>query len=164
MAQRGHGLVYGGGAQGLMGAAARGVQAYGGEIIGVAPRFFQVDGVLFDGCTEMIYTETMRQRKEIMEQKADAFCVVPGGIGTFEEFLEILTLKQLGRHKKPIVIYDINDYYAPMWSMLQRAIDQGFMKAACSCLYAPHSSAEALLTYLEEYQPDQVDVRHLKNI
>ena len=72
MAQRGHGLVYGGGAQGLMGAAAKGVQAYGGEIIGVAPRFFQVDGVLFDGCTEMIYTETMRQRKEIMEQKADA--------------------------------------------------------------------------------------------
>lgn len=78
MARRGWGLVFGGGGHGLMGAAARGVQAGGGEIIGVAPRFFQRPGVLFDGCTEFIFTETMAQRKTRMEELADAFLALPG--------------------------------------------------------------------------------------
>ena len=89
MAARGHGLVFGGGARGLMGAVARGMQAGGGEICGVAPSFFHVDGILFPDCSRMIYTETMRERKQIMEDMSDAFIAAPGGIGTFEEFFEL---------------------------------------------------------------------------
>ena len=101
MARRGHSLVFGGGGHGLMGAVARGVASGGGSITGVAPRFFNVDGVLFDGCTEFVYTDTMRERKAIMEERADAFLMTPGGIGTFEEFFEILTLRQLGGTTSP---------------------------------------------------------------
>ena len=86
MARRGHGLIFGGGGHGLMGAVARGMTQGGGSITGIAPRFFNVDGVLYDGCTEFLYTETMRERKALMESKADAFVMTPGGIGTYEEF------------------------------------------------------------------------------
>ena len=103
MAERGHSLVFGGGGNGLMGAAARGVRRGGGSIVGVIPRFFEDEGVeaICDFCTELVFTETMRERKQIMEDRSDAFIVVPGGIGTFEEFFEILTLKQLCRHEAP---------------------------------------------------------------
>lgn len=77
LAENGHSIVYGGGKNGMMGAVARGVAALNGEIIGVAPSFFLVDGVLFEDCTEFIYTETMRERKQIMEEKSDAFIVTP---------------------------------------------------------------------------------------
>lgn len=86
MAKCGHSLVFGGGAGGMMGAAARGIHKNGGNIIGVVPTFFNVDGILFEHCNEMIRTETMRERKQIMEDRADAFIMTPGGIGTFEEF------------------------------------------------------------------------------
>ena len=122
MAKRGHSLVFGGGGNGLMGAAARGVVRAKGKVIGVAPSFFQVDGVLFEECSELIYTETMRERKQIMEEKADAFVMLPGGIGTFDEFFEILTLKQLGRHNKAIVIFNIDGYYDNMLKMMEVSI------------------------------------------
>lgn len=164
MARRGHGLVFGGGAQGLMGAAVRGVTESGGHSVGVAPSFFQVDGVLFDGCTEFIYTETMRQRKQIMEDRSDAFLMTPGGIGTFEEFFEILTLKQLGRHNKPIAILNLDGYYDAIEQMLHTAVEQGFMKEACLQLYGSFANPADALDYLEHYNADALDVRHLKNI
>ena len=95
MAARGHTLVFGGGANGLMGAVARGEAEVRGEIIGVAPTFFNVDGILFPDCTDFVYTETMRERKQKMEELSDAFVMTPGGIGTIEEFFEILTLSHL---------------------------------------------------------------------
>ncbi|MBO5370027.1 MAG: TIGR00730 family Rossman fold protein, partial [Clostridia bacterium] len=104
LASEGHSLVYGAGANGLMGAAARGFTKGGGHIIGVVPHFFNIDGILYDKCDELIRTETMRERKQIMEDKADVFVVVPGGVGTFDEFFEILTLKQLARHSKAMII------------------------------------------------------------
>ena len=122
LATHGHSLVYGGGAQGLMGAAARGVHEKNGFILGIAPSFFQVDGILFDQCSEFIYTETMRERKQIMEHRAEAFVMVPGGIGTFDEFFEIITLKQLGRHNKPVAIFNINGYYDSLVAMLENAV------------------------------------------
>lgn len=164
MAQRGHGLVFGGGAQGLMGAAARGMTEGGGQITGVAPRFFDVDGILYQDCTTLIYTDTMRERKAIMEERADAFVMTPGGIGTFEEFFEVLTLRQLGRHNKPIAVLNLNHYYDPMQTMLENAIAQNFMKPACRQLYAMFDNPEALLDYLESGQAAALDVRHLKNI
>lgn len=164
MADRGHGLVFGGGGQGMMGATARGITERGGYCLGVAPSFFNVDGVLFEHCTEFIYTETMRERKQIMEERSDAFVMTPGGIGTFEEFFEILTLKQLGRHNKPIAILNIDGYYDDMAHMLRTTVEEGFMKPACLELYGVFSEPEALVDYLESDQASVMDVRHLKNI
>lgn len=164
MVERGHSLVYGAGAQGLMGAVARGVYEKNGNIVGVAPSFFNVDGVLFEHCTEMISTETMRQRKQIMEDRADCFIMTPGGIGTFEEFFEILTLKQLSRHKKAIAVFNINGYYDSMEEMMKRAIDGKFMKPECSSLYKVFTDIDEMLDYLENYDGELVDITHMKNI
>ena len=164
LAARGHGMVFGGGAQGLMGAAARGVSGRQGYILGVAPSFFNVDGVLYPHCTEFIYTETMRQRKQIMEDRADGFIMVPGGIGTYEEFFEMLTLKQLGRHSKPIAILNLNGYYDLLEQLLEQTIEQGFMKPACRTLYGVFSDADALLDYLEQAKDTPVSAKDMKNI
>ena len=125
--KRGHGLVFGGGKEGLMGAAARGVDREKGYILGIAPRFFDKPGVLYEHCTEFIFTENMRERKHLLESRSDATIVVPGGIGTYEEFFEILTLKSLGRIDRPIVLYNINGYYDRMKALLQHTADEKFM-------------------------------------
>ena len=104
-----------------MGAAVKGVQAKGGYSLGVAPHFFDKPGILHDSCNEFIFTDTMRQRKQIMEERSDAFITVPGGIGTFEEFFEILTLRQLNRHHKPIAVFNINGYYDHLTAMIDHA-------------------------------------------
>ena len=96
--KKGHDVVFGAGKYGVMGATARGVSAENGRLIGVSPEFFKEMDVLYDGCTELIFTETMRERKGIMEDRSDAFIICAGGMGTFEEFFEVLTLKQLERH------------------------------------------------------------------
>lgn len=150
MAKRGHGLVYGGGAGGLMGAAARGVRSGGGNVIGIAPSFFNVDGILFEDCTELIYTETMRERKALMEEKADAFVAVPGGIGTFDELFEIMSLRQLGRHTKPIAVFNTNNYYDDIKNMLNKSIIQGFVSKECEKIAPFFEGAEKLLDYLEQ--------------
>ncbi len=149
MAKAGHGLVFGGGANGMMGAAARGVSSCDGEIIGIVPRFFDVDGMLYDKCTEMIYTETMRERKQIMEDRADAFVMLPGGIGTFDEFFEILTLKQLGRHAKPIGILNVSGYYDDILKMLRRAVEEKFMLESVLGLFSISEDPKQLLVELE---------------
>jgi len=164
MAKRGHGLVFGGGAQGLMGSAVRGVTAAGGYSLGVAPTFFDKPGILYKGCSEFIFTETMRERKQIMEDRADAFVMVPGGIGTYEEFFEILTLKQLGQHNKPIAIYNINGYYDLLDQLLKNTVAQGFMKPACLGIYGVFDDADALFKYLEAELAHPADTAHLKNI
>ncbi len=150
MAKAGHGLVFGGGANGMMGAAARGVTDCSGEIIGVVPRFFDADGMLYNKCTEMIYTDTMRERKQIMEEKADAFVMLPGGIGTFDEFFEILTLKQLGRHAKPIGILNVSGYYDDILNMLKKAVSEKFMTQSTIDLVAISEDENMLIAMLEE--------------
>ena len=149
MASRGHGMVFGGGATGLMGAAVRGLTEKGGNSIGVAPRFFDQPGVLFENCTEFIFTDTMRQRKQHMEDLSDAFIIVPGGIGTFEEFFEILTLKQLGRHDKPIAVFNINHYYDDIENIIKKASDEGFLKKIHLDIFKVSDNAEELLDYIE---------------
>ena len=164
MAKRGHTLIFGGGANGVMGAAARGVFAEGGKIVGVAPSFFNVDGVLFPNCTEFIYTETMRERKQIMDDRADAFVLAPGGFGSFEEFFEILTLKQLGRHNRPIAVLNTNGYYGALQAMVDVCIEQKFAKPACLELYRLCDTPQAVLEYLQTDHTAQKDVRDLKAI
>ena len=162
MAKRGHGLVFGGGAKGLMGAAARGMTRGNGAILGVAPRFFDIEGVLYPDCTEFIFTDTMRERKAIMEERADAFVMTPGGIGTFEEFFEILTLRQLSRHTKPIAVLNTKGYYKPIADMLEQAMEQGFMRRECQKLFAFYDDPEALLDGLEQGSV-QVEASKLRN-
>ncbi len=165
MARRGHSLVFGGGANGLMGAAARGIRDGGGKIVGVIPKFFDDDKVeaICDFCDELVFTETMRQRKQIMEDRADAFIVAPGGIGTFEEFFEILTLKQLCRHNKPIAVYNVMGYYNELNDVLEQAIKKNFIRENCSDLYKITSDPEELLRYIETPVLGERTVRDLKD-
>lgn len=164
MAKRGHTLVYGGGARGLMGAAARGMREGGGRIIGVSPSFFNIDGVVFKDCTELIITDNMRDRKRIMEEKADAFIMTPGGMGTFDEFFEILTLKQIGRHSKAIAIFNINGYFNEIFRLMQKAMDEKFMKEACHELTADFTDMKAMLDYIENYDGRLVDIKDMKHL
>ncbi len=164
IAKRGHSMVYGAGANGLMGAAARGCHEGGAHIIGVAPEFFNADGVLFEHCDELIRTETMRERKQIMEDKADAFIIVPGGIGTYEEFFEILTLKQLNRHNKPMVVFNINGYYDTMQQFMRNGIDNNFMKEGCLELYEVCETIEDVFAYIDNYKPEVHDLLYYKEI
>ena len=150
-ARRGHGLVFGGGEAGLMGAEARGVVAEGWYLLGIAPRFFDEPGILYQHCTEFIMTETMRERKHLLEEKSQATIVVPGGIGTYEEFFEILTLKSLNRLDRAIVFYNINGYYDLMRQLLEHTAKEKFMEPAildmCKFMYKP----EEILDYIEQF-------------
>ena len=169
IADRGHGLVYGAGASGLMGAVARGAYERNGNIVGVVPNFFEdedmgVDGRIFQNCTELIKTDSMRERKRIMEDRADAFIIVPGGIGTFEEFFEVFTLKQLERHNKAIAILNINGYYDAMLNMLDVAVEHKFLREACRLLYKVFTDEYEMLDYIENYKAPQINVFEMKNI
>lgn len=161
---RGYGLVFGGGNNGLMGAAARGVHEIGMPVIGIAPSFFQVDGILYPHCTEFIYTETMRERKQLLEEKSCAFIITPGGIGTFDEFFEILTLKQLSRHTKPIAILNTNGYYNKMLAMLESSIAGGFLNREAEELYFVSDDPEKIMDYIENYNPADEPITKFKNI
>lgn len=165
LALRGHGLVFGAGGTGLMGAAARGMKKGNGSIYGVIPKFFKEADIelIYKECTEIKYTETMRERKAEMEEKADAFIVVPGGIGTFEEFFEILTLKQLGRHNKPIAVYNINGYYDSLEDMMESAIAKEFIPGYTKKIYYVADNSEDLIDYIEKEPGESINIRLLKN-
>ena len=164
MAERGHGLVFGGGRSGMMGAPARGVHEKGGHILGIAPAFFEENNpeVSFEYCTEFIHTESMRERKRLLDEYSDAFIVSPGGIGTFDEFFEILTLKQLGRHNKPIVIFNIDGYFDNMIKMMEVSMEQKFITSDCIDLYKVTSTIEETLDYIENYDPTDIDLCNVK--
>ena len=164
MVARGHSLVFGGGENGLMGAVARGVKKSGGYVLGVIPEFFGDENVeaVYSNCDELIEPETMRQRKQIMEDNADAFIVVPGGIGTFEEFFEILTLKQLCRHNKPIAIYNVKNYYDEISLVMEKAIEKNFVHENVLSLYLVTDDREKLFDYIEAPVSSDFSVNDLK--
>lgn len=165
LAKRGHSLVFGGGGNGLMGAAARGVKSAGGYILGVIPKFFDEEDVeaICDFCDELLQPDTMRQRKQLMEDNADAFIVVPGGIGTFEEFFEILTLKQLCRHNKPIALYNLMGYYDDINKVLDEAMKKNFIRDNCKELYYTTDDLEELFRYIEEPVEKIRTIKELKD-
>ena len=150
LAVEGHTLIFGGGAHGLMGACAEGASEKGGEIIGIAPRFFDEPGILYPHCSRFVYTETMSQRKTAMFEESEAFIALPGGIGTFEEFFETLTLKQLGRHSKPMALLNTLSYYEPLTALLERAAADGFLARRCFQLFGlcqtPREALDHVLT------------------
>lgn len=164
MAKRGHSLVFGAGSTGLMGAAARGVKRGGGYIHGVVPSFFKENGVeqLYEECDKTTYTETMRERKAIMEDDADAFVITPGGVGTFEELFEIITLKQLNRHDKAIVFLNTEGYYDDLLKLMQTAYERSFITKSCLSLYEVFTSTDEVLDYLENYVPNPIPFSRVK--
>ena len=165
MAKRGHSLVFGGGATGLMGAAARGVKKGGGSILGVIPKFFENETIeaIYDKCDELLTPDTMRERKQLMEDNSDAFIITPGGIGTYEEFFEILTLKQLCRHNKPIAIFNIMGYYDGLNEVMNQAMQKNFIRENCSTLFRITDNLDELLEYIETPVDDTLTVKQLKD-
>lgn len=122
-------MVYGGGHVGLMGVVADAALAAGGEVIGVIPRSLADAEVAHRGLTQLEVVETMHDRKARMAQLSDAFVALPGGIGTMEEFFEVWTWLQLGIHAKPVALYDVADFWAPMRTLLGSMVDNGFLRA-----------------------------------
>ena len=151
LARRGHGLVFGCGASGMMGASARGASRGGGHIIGVAPSFFNVDGVLYPECDEYVFTETMRERKQQLENLSDCFIISPGGVGTFDEFFQILTLKTLGQHDKPIILYNINGFWDNMISVIGTDLIKGFISTATADCFCICETPESVFNVIESH-------------
>lgn len=153
IARRGWRLVYGGGSVGLMGVLSRAVRERGGHVTGVIPKALLDLGVGDRGVSELVVTDGIRDRKAIMDERGDGFVALPGGLGTLEEVLEALTLKQLGYHSKPISVLDLDGYFDPLWVQIQRGIDVGFIKPEFLDLWYPAPDVDALLRYLEAYEP-----------
>jgi uncharacterized protein (TIGR00730 family) len=126
MAERGYELVYGGGRIGIMGEVARGVQDNGGRVVGIIPEFLERVEVGNRSSNELIVVESMHERKSLMAERSDAFVVMPGGIGSLEEFFEVLTWRTLKLHDKPIVVVDIEGCWSPLADLIDRMIDNGF--------------------------------------
>lgn len=165
LARRGHTLVFGAGNNGLMGAAARGAKSLGGEIVGIVPKFFEDENIeaVYKECDDFIETDSMRDRKMMMEEMSDAFIIVPGGIGTFEEFFEVLTLKQLRRHDKPIAIYNIENYYDELEAVMNVSMSKGFINDNCKSLYFFTDKAKEIFDYIENSDGVRFGVRDLKD-
>ncbi len=149
IARRGWKLIYGGGASGLMGAVARGARDGGGEIIGVGPSWMDEREPIFEADT-VIRTETMADRKQIMEDNTDAFIIAPGGIGTFDEFFQTLTLKDLNRHRKPILLYNIDGYYDELEEFIGDCFRKGFIREDVMKMFGSCTGVEEMLDRIAE--------------
>ncbi len=158
LAQRRDTLVYGGTNVGLMGRTARAVIENGGNVIGVIPRYMSEKGIDFSEC-ELHLTRDLRERKAKMEQLADAFIVLPGGFGTLEEVLEILTLKQLHRHQKAIVILNARGFYDPLRNLFEHIYRQRFGKETTRGLYHFAATVADAFAYLDAYVPVEVPTK-----
>ena len=151
----GHSLVYGGARVGLMGALARAAKNHGCNVVGVMPRAINDHGINFSDADELIVTETLRERKRVMEERSDAFVALPGGFGTLEELLEILTLKQLHFHHKPVALMNTMGFYDPLLEVFEGMYERYFAKPEVRDLYAVFDSSAELLSYLENYKPPE---------
>ena len=149
IASRGFGLVYGGGRRGLMGAVADGVIASNGYVKGIIPKFLENVEVGHSGVDDLQVIDTMHERKAMMYDISDAFIIMPGGLGTLDETMEIITWRQLGLHKKPIIIANIDGYWDPMLRLFQNIIDQGFMHHGHSGHFEQASSLDEIADMLD---------------
>lgn len=148
IASHGGQLVYGGGHNGLMGLMADACLAGGGRVIGVIPKALVEKEWAHTGCTELHVVENMHERKRIMAEHADAFLALPGGIGTFEEFFEVWTWRQLGYHDKPVGLLNLKGYYDSLLTFLDSSMREGFMNAGQMGLIQTGSDIQPLLEAL----------------
>ncbi|MCB1185124.1 TIGR00730 family Rossman fold protein [bacterium] len=152
LAERGIELVYGGGKVGLMGVVADACLAAGGQVTGVIPEALMRWEVGHEGLTRLEVVDSMHTRKARMAELSDGFIALPGGLGTFEELFEILTWAQLGFHRKPAGLLDVEGYYAPLLTMLDRGVAEGFMKTENRGLLLDASTPDALLQAMAGYE------------
>lgn len=149
-------LVYGGANVGLMGAVADGVLSGGGKVFGVLPNFLQQKEIAHNNITELILVETMHERKTKMDQLSDGVIALPGGFGTLEEFFEMLTWAQLGLHKKPVAILNVNGFYDELISLLQTMVTKGFLKEVNQKMLLISDDIEDLLEQMKNYKAPDV--------
>ena len=148
--QHGGQLVYGGGQNGLMGIVADATHAAGGSVVGIIPQFMVEREWARPSCDELHIVGTMHERKQMMVDRADAFVALPGGIGTFEEFFEAWTWRQLGYHDKPVGLLNLDGYYDDMLRFLKASVSQGFMHDNHLGLITPGEQVSSLLSSLIE--------------
>lgn len=150
IAAEGWTLVYGGNHIGCMGALADGARAGGGRVVGITPQFFIDRGVADTACDELLVTQNMRDRKHLLEQRADAFVALPGGLGTFEELFEIIVGRQLGLHAKPVVLLNVNEYYTPLLQLIERGVEQRFVREEGRQLLQVATTVEGVIALLKD--------------
>lgn len=157
LAARGVRLIYGGGSIGLMGIVMQAVLDNGGQVTGVIPAFLMRREVGNPDLTELIVVDSMHERKRRMFELADAFAVLPGGLGSLDEAIEIITWRQLGLHSKPIAVLSVEDYWASFEMLMEQAIARGFADAGIRTLFTVTGDVESMLTVLEEGATRQRD-------
>lgn len=150
LAERHIGLVTGAGRMGLMAAVAEGALKAGGEVTGIIPRFMVEQGWQHTGLSKLVVVDDMHQRKATMARLSDAAIALPGGCGTLEELMEIITWKQLGLYLGPVVMLNVKGYFDPLLEMLQRAVEENFMRRQHADIWrvaqSPHEAVELVLT------------------
>jgi cytokinin riboside 5'-monophosphate phosphoribohydrolase len=159
LAGRGDTLVYGGTSGGTMGTLAATVRDTGGHVTGIVPRFMHDRGLSHPACHELVVVDGMSDRKREMIGRADAFVALPGGFGTLEELLEVLTLKMLGQHDRAIVVVSLDGYWEPLFAMFERMAEQGFAFGDYRDLAHVTDDLDDLFHHLDTYAPDDVPTR-----
>ena len=157
LADRGIDLVYGGGSIGLMGEIARAMHARGGHVTGIITRHLLEAEQGWQGCDELLVVDTMRERKRLLVEKGEAFLVLPGGLGTYEEFFETLVGRQLKEHAKPIGIVNDRGYFNPLVAMIEHGIEERFIKPAVNELFTIDPDPETVIRWLETAPPVEID-------
>jgi hypothetical protein len=153
LVQRGLTLIFGGGRTGMMGAVADAALEAGGRVVGILPRQFNTPALAHGGLSEMLLVGSMHERKARMAEMGDAFVALPGGFGTLEELFEILTWAQIGMHRKPVGLLNVQGYYDPLLAMIERARQQGFIYSEHRDLIVCEAAPAALLDGLSGYAP-----------
>lgn len=157
MVVRGWGLVYGGGRTGMMGAVARAVKQNGGRVVGVIPEFMKARELAYLEADELVTVITMRERKLLMETRADAFVALPGGWGTLEEIMEILTLRQLDVVKKPCVFLNQDGFYDPLLQLFDRMLADNFFKPSNLDLFRTAKTVSEVFTQIDAASPTRAE-------
>jgi len=159
LAERGMTLIYGGGRVGLMGAAAEAAKLAGGRVVGIIPQFLLRLEVGHGGLDELVVTQTMHERKRLMAERADVFCVLPGGLGTLDETFEIVTWAQLGLHAKPVLLLNHQGFWDPLLILVERLVANRYMRAEQRSLLQPVADLEALMARLATLPVDDGEER-----
>jgi uncharacterized protein (TIGR00730 family) len=156
LARRGLGLVYGGGRVGLMGVLADAALDEGGEVVGVIPDALVTREIAHAGLTKLYVVGTMHERKKLMADLSDGFVALPGGYGTLEEFLEVLSWAQLSIHEKPCALLDVNGFWKPLSTLFDEAVAEGFVPPDHRFLALQEQDPHALLDMMESYTPPEI--------
>jgi hypothetical protein len=161
LARRGIALVFGGGRVGLMGAVSAAARGAGGRVVGVIPAALQKKELAYDGgdLDELIVVKSMHERKARMAELAEGFIALPGGYGTFEEICEMITWAQLGIHRKPCGVVNVDGYFDGLLGQFDRAVDEGLVKAPHRALVVAASGADELLDVMTGWQPPPLEFR-----